>query len=126
MIIGTFLILVPTLSQYAFAQNCYELGNCPIGEPLTWLAGPFQIHIGDFIFLIVWGGAIGLLYIKTENAQLTSVLGVMVLAGFALYSPTVITNSNTGNFVWWGIAIAAVAFGCTLYYLLRVRVSQPV
>lgn len=106
--------------------NCYEDGDCPITEPLTWLSGPFQVHIGDYIFLIAWGGAIGLLYIKTENAMFTAVLGVMALAGFSLYSPTVITNSNTGNLILWGIAIAAVAFGCTMYYLLRVRVSTPV
>lgn len=110
----------------AFAQNCVELGNCPIGNPLDWISYPYQLLVGDFAFPMIWGAILGLVYIKFENAQLTAVLGLLIIAGFITYNPQILTNSNTGAWIYWGIAIACVAFGCTLYYLLRVRVTQPV
>jgi hypothetical protein len=109
----------------ALAQNCFELGNCAIDEPFTWISAPYEAIIGDYVYPLVWGAVLSFVYIKTEKAELVIVLGVVVLAGFIAYNPTIITNSNTGAFIWWGVAAACVAFGCSLYYLLRVRVTSP-
>lgn len=114
------------LIPHALAANCFELGNCTIDEPLNWLSGPYEAIIGDYAYPIIWGAILGLVYIKFENAQLVTVLGILLLAGFIAYNPTIITNSNTGAMIFWGVMIAAVAFGCTIYYLLRVRVMSPV
>jgi hypothetical protein len=107
--------------------NCVELGNCPIDitKPLEWLTLPYVINVGAYIYPVFWGIILGLVYIKTEKAELVIVLGVMIMGSFVAYNPTVFTNSNTGMLFYWGIVLSVVAFGCTMFYLLKHRVQSP-
>lgn len=74
---------------------------------------------------LVWGAALGLLYIKTENAMLTTIIGLGILAALYQYSPQVFQSSADSSIFFWAIAIVAVAVGSTLYYLFKVKVQQP-
>lgn len=123
----TALAVIPFLFSSAFGANCIELGNCPINinRPLDWLTLPYTINVGASIYPVIWGIILGMVYIKTEKAELVILCGVMVIAGFVAYNPTVFTNSSTGMLFYWGIVFACVAFGCTMFYLIKHRVNNP-
>lgn len=109
----------------AFAQSCFEFGNCTNTDNfLEWSIAPYEYILGDFTFPLVWGLVVGLLYIKTGNSQLTTIVGIFLLTGLSTTDSYL--NSDTNQLYYWAIVITAVAFGCSTFYLLKVRVVQPV
>jgi len=91
---------------------------------LSWAIAPYTQILGDFIEPLVWGIVVGLLYIKTENSSLTALVGVFLLTG--LVSTASYLNSSTNQLYFWAIALVAVGFGCSMFYLFKVRVQNPV
>lgn len=110
---------------FAIELGCIQYGNCTNTDNfLEWAVYPYEVILGDFTFPLVWGLVIGLLYIKTQNSQLTIIIGIFLLTGLA--SSQSYISSDSGQLYYWGIVIAAVAFGCTTFYLLKVKVVNPV
>ena len=107
----------------AFAQNCFETNNCPNDNFLEWSVYPFMYLLGDSALPLVWGLVIGLLYVKTQNSQLTIIVGLFLLTGLATTNSYINTSSN--QYYYWGVIIAATAFACSTFYLLKVRVVSP-
>jgi len=103
--------------------NCFELGNCQIDNFFDWAMLPWQAVLGDFALPLIWGLVISLIYVKSQNSMLSAIVGIFLLSG--LIETSSYLSSNTNIFYFWGVAIAAVAFGCSMFYLIKVRVSQP-
>jgi len=106
--------------------NCFELGNCDFGDHFfDWALAPFTVGagLGDFVFPLVWGLVVGLIYVKSEHSGLTSIVGLFILTG--LVSTNSYLNSSSNQLYFWAVAIAATAFGCSLYYLFKIRVHNP-
>ena len=69
---------------------------------------------------------LGLLYIRTTNAPMTALMGAYILSMIVAVDPTIFTNTATGQLFYWGVILSAVGMSSALYYLLRVRVHNPV
>lgn len=69
---------------------------------------------------------LGLLYIRTTNAPMVGLVGAYVLTMVITIDPTIYTNTATGQLFYWGIVLSAVGMASALFYLLRVRVHNPV
>lgn len=104
--------------------TCFELGNCPTDNFFSWASAPYQAILGDYTLPLVWGFIVGLIYVKTGKAELTSIVGITLLSG--LMSSQSYLNTSSNIFYFWGIALAAVSFGCTMFYLIKVRVQNPI
>lgn len=117
------LAAIPLFLPSAFAANCFELANCDIDNFFDWTYAPWQHILGDFTLPLVWGFVVSLLYIKNQNTGLTITVGIFLMTG--LMETSSYLNTNTNLFFFWGVAIAAVGFGCSLFYLFKIRVNQP-
>lgn len=105
--------------------NCIELNSCNWSDPLSVLTLPYTTAIGDFAIPIIWGVALGLIYVKTENAMLVAVLGFGVMAGLYQYSPSLFQTSADSSIFFWAISMVSVAIGCTMFYLFKHRIQSP-
>ena len=84
---------------------------------------PFTLLIGDWIYILVWGMVLGVLYIRTGNPMLTGLIGVLVFSGFLGTSSYL--GSSTSEAFYWGFVILSAAVGMVVFYLLWTRSRQP-
>lgn len=75
---------------------------------------PLETQIPGFSLVILWGGLIGILWFKTENIMLISIVGIVVAATI-----TGLDTSARG----YGYLLVGVSFGLLLFQLLRQRIS---
>jgi len=75
---------------------------------------PLESQIPGFSLVILWGGLIGVLWFKTENIMLISIVGIIVAATI-----TGLDASARG----YGFLLVGVSFGLLIFQLLRQRIS---
>jgi hypothetical protein len=89
----------------------------------TWATAPYMTILGDFALPIVWGFVISLIYIKTEHSGLTTLSGLLLLG--ALMETNSWIDSSVNQLYFWAVSLAATSFGCTMFYLIKVRAQSP-
>jgi len=57
---------------------------------------------------------------------MVGMVGAYVLTMIITINPSIYTNTATGQLFYWAVVLSAVGFASTLYYLIRVRVHNPV
>jgi hypothetical protein len=84
---------------------------------------PFTLLIGDWIYIIVWGGILAFTYVKTESAMMTALVGVLVFSAFLGTSSYI--GSSTGQVFYYGLMLVSVAIGATAFYLIWTKSRNP-
>jgi len=108
----------------AFAQSCVELGNCPTNVSiLEYFITPYNEILGGWIQIVVWGTVISLIYIRTQNGILASMIGLFIaslMTGSAVYM-----NAMTNTPFFYGYVLIGLSFSSTVYFLIRSRGQNP-
>jgi len=63
--------------------SCYELGTCKFPQdPFGTMLLPFNSIFGDLALVIFWALIIGVIWIRTQNPQMVSIIGIVLTAGY--------------------------------------------
>lgn len=84
---------------------------------------PLVLKMGDWIYVIVWGMTLGVVYMRSHNVALVGLVGLLVFAAFV--GTSTYTSSSTSAVFSWGFILLAVGVGVTLFYLLWTRLRNP-
>jgi hypothetical protein len=114
------LCIIPMVPAYA--QNyCWEDETDMCGlissNPADVFGGimdPLETQVGQFALVILWGGLMGVVWLKTENIMLLAITGLMV-------SATITGLSETAQGI--GMLMLGISVGILLFQLIRQRVS---
>lgn len=119
--------LIPSAFATGPGSQCYETYS---GDLCGLLSGnftkvmsaarqPLESQLPGFSLVIVWGGLIGIIWFKTENIMLMSIVGILVAS--------TITIGSTGisqQAVQIGYMLVGVSFGILMFQMIRQRISN--
>jgi hypothetical protein len=125
------LIISPLIPQ-AFAttgpgSQCYESysGNlCGLlsgnfTQVMSAARQPLESQIPGFSIVILWGGLIGIIWFKTENIMIMSIVGIIVASTITMGSSGI---SQTA--VQIGYMLVGVSFGILMFQMIRQRITN--
>lgn len=116
------LLLSPIIIQRVFAQNCMELGTCTIDSLFDFALVPWTLSVGDWIYIIVWGLIVGIIYMRAENPLSAGIVGLLLAATFT--SATFATEFQVWqNAIRLGLILFAVALAFMLFTLFRSKMN---
>ena len=81
---------------------------------------PLETQLPGFSLVIIWGGLIGIIWFKTENIMLMSIVGIITAATITVGGSFGI--SQTAVQVGW--TLVGISFGILIFQLLRQRVTN--
>lgn len=81
---------------------------------------PLESQIPGFSLVIIWGGLIGIIWFKTENIMLMSIVGIIVAATITIGGSTGISQQA----VQIGYMLVGVSFGILIFQLVRQRITN--
>jgi len=109
-------------SALAFGPDdpeCYEDSDCDFFlAPLDAMLEPYVTVFGDFVYLLIWGIIIFILWLRTSNTMLVSIIGLAL----AIFLTTSVLPEDT---LLVGYVLIAVAGAVALYQILTVRTHFP-
>ena len=126
------IVLVAALSWLPFSwaytpQFCFEdvsdLCGIASGNATRIFQGilePLESQVPGFAMIIFWGGIFAILWFKTENIMLLTIIGILFVASIGVTGSTIVISDTA---VGIGMLLAAVAVGFLLYQLLRQRIA---
>ena len=129
-LIVTVLALTPLIPS-AFATGpgaqCYETysGNlCGLlsgnfTQVMSAVRQPLESQIPGFSLVIIWGGLIGIIWFKTENIMLMSIVGLVVAATITVGG----SNGISQQAVQIGYLLVGISIGILLFQLIRQRIT---
>lgn len=80
---------------------------------------PLETLLPGFSLVILWGGLMGIVWFKTENIMIMSIVGIAVAATITIGGSTGI--SQTAVQIGW--LLVAVSFGVLIFQMLRQRIT---
>jgi len=105
----------------AFGDLCFENVNnlCGLasGDPATMFQGilsPLETQISGFGFVIFWAGILAVVWFKTENIMIISLLGIFINATITGFS-----EEARG----YGLLLLGVSNGLLIFQLIRQRIT---
>ena len=126
------LLLAPFLITPAFGSaedpTCIEQGNCGFAsDPLGTMLMPFDMVFGGLSIVIFWGVIVGILWIRTENPALVSIIGIAMSAA---YMATLFQQGSAPPQEWdsartIGGVLVCVSIGIGVYQIINSRVHAP-
>jgi hypothetical protein len=118
------LLLSPVIIQRALAQNCMELGTCTISSLFDFALVPWILTVGDWIYIIVWGLIVGIIYMRAENPLSAGIVGLLLAATFT--SATFATEFQLWqNAIRLGLILFSVALAFMLFTILKSKLNNP-
>ncbi len=102
----------------AFGDLCFEKmsGNmCNFYEsPFAAVLAPFNSILGDLTLVVIWGIILGILWLRTENLMLVSIVGLVISStAVGLYEPA----------AGMGLVLVGVSIGITIFQLIRHKIQ---
>lgn len=83
-------------------------------SPFSAVLEPFNSTLGDLTMVVMYGLLLGVLWIRTQNLMLVSVVGILVSSSLtAVYEPA------RGI----GMLLVGVSIGITLFQLIRHKIQ---
>jgi len=83
-------------------------------SPFNAVLQPFHATLGDLSLVAIWGILLGILWIKTNNLGLVSIVGILVASSIStVYEPA------RGI----GLLLVGVSIGIMLFQLIRHKIS---
>ena len=102
----------------AFGDLCFEkfTGNmCGFFDsPFTAVLEPFNSILGDLTLVVIWSIVLGILWLRTENLMLVSIVGLVISAtATGLYEPA----------AGMGLLLGGVSMGIPVFQLVRHKIQ---
>lgn len=102
----------------AFGDLCFEKmdGNmCNIfTNPFSAVMEPFNAILGDLTLVVIWGIILGILWLRTENLMLVSIIGLVISAtATGLYEPA----------QGMGLLLVGISIGIIIFQLIRHKIQ---
>ena len=122
-------LLAILISTVAFAPGdlCFENFNSNLcgltsgnfTQVMSAVRQPLELVLPGFSLVILWGGLMGIIWFKTENIMMMSIVGIAVastitIGGSAGINPTAVQ-------IGW--LLVAVSFGVLIFQMLRQRLT---
>lgn len=124
ILVLAFVITITTLFPYVYAapgdlcfENPDDLCGLTSGDPaqvFSGVLGPLESQLAGYGLVVVWGGILAIVWFKTENIMLLSIIGLLVAATI-----TGINEDARGI----GLLLVAVSIGILLFQMIRQRIS---
>ena len=98
-----------------FCFEKFDSGLCGFfTDPFNAVLQPFNSVLGDLTIVAFWGILLGILWIRTENLMLVSLVGILLSGTItAVYAPA----------QGIGLLLVAVSIGITLFQLIRHKIQ---
>jgi len=111
---------MPGPEPYCF--ETLESGLCGFfTDPFHAVQAPFSAILGDLTIVAFWGILLGILWIRTENLMLVSIVGLLVSGTFVAYEQSQVTLYEPAVSI--GMILVAVSIGITLFQLIRHKIQ---
>ena len=126
------LLLAPMLITPAFGSaedpTCIERGDCGFAsDPFGTMLKPFDMIFGGLSIVIFWGVVIGILWIRTENPALVSIVGIAMSGAYlaSLESQGLTPPQEWDSARVIGGTLIAISLGIGLYQIINSRLHSP-
>jgi|TARA_Y100000310_G_scaffold345303_1_gene463547 hypothetical protein len=118
------------LTPVAFAQGptdpmCWELGACPFADdPLGTMIQPFDGVFVGFSLVVFWGLLVGILWLRTHNTMLVSVIGIAMTMGY-MATPEFLASGMTPQFEQARQVGAVLIVVSVLFAVYQIFIHRP-
>lgn len=121
------LAILMRMVVLAPGQNCYETysGNlCGLlsgnfTQVMSAIRMPLELTLPGYSLVIIWGGIMGIIWFKTENIMIMSIVGIVVAATITIGGSAGI--NQTAIQIGW--LLVGVSFGILILQLIRQRIT---
>jgi len=98
-----------------FCFETFSSKMCNFADsPFDAVLQPFHATLGDLSLVAIWGILLGILWIRTNNLMLVSMVGILVSSSLAtVYEPA------RGI----GLLLVGVSIGITLFQVIRHKIQ---
>lgn len=104
--------------------TCWELGQCAFTQdPLGTMLLPLESIFSGLTIVILWGLLISILWVRTQNPMLVSVVGVAMTASYMTVAPQTSSEFDGARII--GGTLFAVSLGIGIYHMVQSRIYQP-
>lgn len=118
------LILLIPLLPFAHAQECWELGSCLFAEdPLSTMLMPFDSVFAGFSLVVFWGLLVGILWIRTHNTMLVSLIGVVMVATYMGTGEAISPEFEQARII--GATLIGVSLAFAVYQMFMHKLHTP-
>ena len=118
------LILLIPLIPFAHAQECWEVGTCLFAEdPLTVMLMPFDSVFAGFSLVIFWGLLVGILWLRTHNTMMVSLIGVVMVSTYMASGEAVSPEFEEARII--GAALILISIGFAIYQAFVHKINTP-
>jgi hypothetical protein len=118
------LAITPVIGfAQTFAATCIELNNCVFTNPFDMASMSYEMLVGEWIYMLVWGAMVGTIYVFSKNGMLAGVVGLMISSIFI--SSATFQYSSLSQAWYMGYILLAVSGGLTLFYLIWTKARNP-
>ena len=106
----------------AFGDLCFEKLDTTASDfmcgafssPFAAVLAPLNAILGDLTLVIIWGIILGILWLRTENLMLVSIVGLVISStAVGLYEPA----------KGMGLLLVGVSVGITIFQLIRHKIQ---
>lgn len=106
----------------AFGDLCFEKTDHTASDfmcgaftnPFSASLAPLNAIMGDLTLVVIWGIVLGIIWLRTENLMLVSIVGLVISATAAgLYEPA----------QGMGLLLVGVSIGITIFQLVRHKIQ---
>lgn len=104
----------------SYSGNLCGLLSGNFTQVMSSVRQPLETQIPGFSLVIIWGGLIGIIWFKTENIMLMSIVGIIVAATITIGGSTGISQQA----VQIGYMLVGVSFGILIFQLVRQRITN--
>ena len=119
------ILLIPLLPfAHAVDPSCWELGECLFAEdPLTVMLMPFDSVFAGFSLVVFWGLLVGILWIRTHNTMMVSLIGITMVATYMASAESVSPEFEQARII--GAVLILVSMGFAVYQMFIHKPHTP-
>ena len=118
------LILLIPLIPFAHAQSCWELGECLFAEdPLTVMLMPFDSVFAGFSLVVFWGLLVGILWIRTHNTMMVSLIGITMVASYMASGEAISPEFESARIIGAVLIIISILFA--VFQMFMHKMNTP-
>tara|TARA_B100000678_G_C18208302_1_gene502286 strand:+ start:1646 stop:1975 length:330 start_codon:yes stop_codon:yes gene_type:complete len=104
--------------------TCWELGECSFADdPLSVMLMPFDSIFGGFSLVVFWGLLCGILWLRTHNAQMVSVVGIAMVAAYMASGEAISPEFEQARIV--GTTLILFSLGIGIYQMIIHKINTP-
>ena len=127
IILLSFLVIGQLFIPAVFAQApmCWETGVCPFADdPLGTFMQPFDVVFVGFSLVVFWGLLVGILWLRTHNTMLVSVIGIAMTSAY-MATPEFLAGGYTAEFEQARMVGSILIFVSVAFVIYQTFIHRP-